>query len=158
LWCARDSKQIGEHQREQLAGDLLRNFDVGIGIADEHEIAQLNILQASLRAMCRAMDALKSAPELALVDGNQPIPHPTRSIPVIHGDARIHLISAASIVAKVERDRLMRELDLQYPAYGFARHFGYPTAEHRAKLAALGPCPIHRRTFRGVREHFDAVA
>jgi ribonuclease HII len=150
LWECRDSKALTPGRREELAVQLRASFDFGIGIADAGEIDRVNILRASLLAMARAVDELRSTPALLLVDGNQRIPHATRSIPIIGGDAKVCVISAASILAKVERDRIMREYAEQYPGYGFARHFGYPTAEHRAILKRIGPCPIHRMTFRGV--------
>ncbi|MBI5059133.1 ribonuclease HII [candidate division KSB1 bacterium] len=153
IWSARDSKSLSRRRREELATRIRERFDFGIGMADAEEIDRINILQASLQAMARAVDALRARPSVMLVDGNQRVPHAVRSIAIVKGDARVRVISAASILAKVERDRIMHDLHILYPDYGFARHLGYPTSEHRAKLAKYGPCPIHRMTFRGVREH-----
>ena len=121
-----------------------------IGRASAAEIDAINILQATLLAMQRAMAGLPAGVELVLVDGNR-LPqwaYPARAI--VKGDARVPAIGAASILAKVSRDRDMQALDAQYPGYGFGAHKGYPTRAHRAALARLGPCPAHRRTFRPV--------
>ncbi len=148
-----DSKQLSEKQREQCYGQILQ-FAVAfaIGRASVIEIDRLNILHASLLAMQRAVEALSTQPEFVLVDGNRCPPWRYQSQAVVKGDARVAEIAAASIVAKVTRDREMRLLDAEYPGYGFARHKGYPTPQHLLALQALGPCPIHRRSFAPVAQ------
>ena len=145
-----DSKQLTESQRELLRpiieGEAL---SWGIGVCSPEEIDQLNILQASITAMHRAVDQLVLSPELLLIDGNCFRPYP--GIPhecIVKGDATYRSIAAASILAKTERDRMMLELAQLYPGYGFAEHKGYPTPQHRAALAELGPSPVHRLSFR----------
>ncbi len=145
-----DSKRLTEAARETLFEPILRQAHVGIGIADVDRIDRDNILAATLWAMGEAVRGLRTPPELALVDGNRA---PRLCCPVqtiVAGDARCLSIAAASIIAKVTRDRMMRELERQYPGYGFARHKGYGTAAHRAALARLGPCPQHRQSFKPV--------
>ena len=148
----RDSKQLSARQRELLAVQIQCDaLAVAVAQASVAEIDRLNILQASLLAMQRAVAQLDPAADFALVDGNQ---LPALLIParaLVDGDALEPAISAASIVAKVERDRLMQALALEYPHYGFERHVGYPTAHHLARLRELGPCPHHRRSFAPVR-------
>jgi len=147
-----DSKKLSPERREALAG-LIRERALawGLGRAEPEEIDRLNILQASLLAMRRAVASLRPAPALLLVDGNR---DPRCGIPartVVGGDGRLAPIAAASILAKVHRDREMAALDARYPGYGFARHKGYPTAAHLQALAALGASPVHRRSFAPVR-------
>ena len=156
LWLARDSKAMTARARDEYYTRVTQELDYGVGICTAEEIDQLNILQASLVAMERAVGALNAVPALILVDGMHRLRLSIPSRAIKHGDARVAVIGAASIIAKVTRDRLMCDYDAHYPAYGFARHFGYPTEEHRARLQQFGPCPIHRRTFHGVREHFTA--
>lgn len=145
-----DSKQLTEAQRELLRPIIeAEALSWGIGLCSPAEIDQLNILQASITAMHRAIDQLVLSPELLLIDGNRFRPYP--GIPhecIVKGDATYRSIAAASILAKTERDRLMLELEEQYPGYGFAEHKGYPTPQHRAALAELGPSPVHRLSFR----------
>ncbi|WP_455108515.1 ribonuclease HII [Porphyromonas sp.] len=145
-----DSKQLTETQRELLRPIIeAEALSWGIGVCSPEEIDQLNILQASITAMHRAIDQLVLSPELLLIDGNRFRPYP--GIPhecIVKGDATYRSIAAASILAKTERDRLMLELAQQYPGYGFAEHKGYPTPQHRAALAELGPSPVHRLSFR----------
>lgn len=145
-----DSKQLTESQRELLRPIIeAEALSWGIGVCSPEEIDQLNILQASITAMHRAVDQLVLSPELLLIDGNRFRPYP--GIPhecIVKGDATYRSIAAASILAKTERDRMMLELALQYPGYGFAEHKGYPTPRHRAALAELGPSPVHRLSFR----------
>lgn len=145
-----DSKQLTESQRELLRPIIeAEALSWGIGVCSPEEIDQLNILQASITAMHRAVDQLVLSPELLLIDGNRFRPYP--GIPhecIVKGDATYRSIAAASILAKTERDRMMLELALQYPGYGFAEHKGYPTPQHRAALAELGPSPVHRLSFR----------
>ncbi len=147
-----DSKTLSEQRREQLA-ETIREKAVAcsVGRADHLEIDELNILNATMLAMQRAIHALGVAPARVLVDGNR---CPRSDYPVtaiIKGDRTEACISAASIIAKVTRDKEMLEMDRQYPGYGFARHKGYPTREHIRVLAETGPCPIHRRSFAPVK-------
>lgn len=145
-----DSKQLTEAQRELLRPIIeAEALSWGIGVCSPEEIDQLNILQASITAMHRAIEQLVLSPELLLIDGNRFRPYP--GIPhecIVKGDATYCSIAAASILAKTERDRLMLELAQLYPGYGFAEHKGYPTPQHRAALAELGPSPVHRLSFR----------
>jgi len=117
---------------------------------DAATIDEMNILKATLKAMTDAVSKLADNPLYALVDGNIAPPLPCRCIPVIKGDQFEPSISAASIVAKVVRDRLMDQMDVRYPGYGFAKHKGYPTKSHYEAIRSLGVCPIHRRSFKGV--------
>ena len=147
-----DSKSINEKKREKLAQEImLKSRAWAIARAEGYEIDELNILQASLLAMCRSVDALNIKPGLVLVDGNH---CPEMELPVkaiIKGDTKVAAISAASIIAKVARDREMTDLDHEYPGYGFAVHKGYPTMAHIQALKQLGACPIHRRSFAPVK-------
>jgi len=147
-----DSKSINEKKREKLAQEImLKSRAWAIARAEVYEIDELNILQASLLAMCRSVDALNIKPGLVLVDGNH---CPEMELPVkaiIKGDTKVAAISAASIIAKVARDREMTDLDHEYPGYGFAVHKGYPTMAHIQALKQLGACPIHRRSFAPVK-------
>jgi ribonuclease HII len=152
LWRCRDSKVLTASMRAELHAKIIATFDVGIGQCSPEEIERMNILAASLEAMRRAIANLRVVPELVLVDGNRSPVGPWRAQAIVQGDARVHTIGAASIVAKVERDRIMTEAAQRYPEYGFEQHFGYPTARHRELIARFGPCAIHRKTFRGVRE------
>lgn len=148
-----DSKQLTPDRRLDLYTRIYRlAVSVGVGIVDAAEIDRINILQASLLAMSMATRNLQPAPDYALVDGKFPMPLglPQRLIP--HGDALSISISAASIVAKVTRDRLMERYNDDYPQYGFASHKGYATRVHRQAILQHGCCPIHRRSFHGVRE------
>lgn len=144
-----DSKKLSEKRREALFDVIQENcLAWAIGEASVEEIDQINILQASLLAMQRAIDSLNISPTQVLVDGKHKpkVPYPT--IAIIGGDATVEAISAASILAKVTRDRAMKALDAQYPGYGFAQHKGYGTKQHLAAIDELGPCDIHRRSFR----------
>jgi ribonuclease HII len=141
---ARVRAELHERIRECAVG-------VGIGVVAAGVIDEINILQATHRAMREAVAQLSPAPEMILVDG-RPLPRaPRPQQAIVGGDATCACIAAASIVAKVTRDRMMVELDVRCPGYGFARHKGYPTPEHRARLEELGPCPEHRQSFRPVR-------
>jgi ribonuclease HII len=154
-----DSKQLSAEAREQLALAIRRCAAVGVGAASPLEIDQLNILQATYLAMRRALAALPLAPSAALIDGNaapDDLICPVETI--VDGDAHVACISAASIIAKVERDRLMTELCLQYPGYAFSKHKGYGTPEHQDALKRLGPCAIHRKSFKPVAAAFPAQA
>jgi ribonuclease HII len=146
-----DSKKLTEAKREALFPLILASADVGVGLVSAAEIDVLNILQATYLAMSRAVAALKLKPTLALIDGNRA---PKLSCPaqtIIGGDAKSLSIAAASIIAKVTRDRLMCEMDGIFPAYGFARHKGYGTAAHSAALKQHGPCTEHRKSFAPIR-------
>jgi ribonuclease HII len=148
-----DSKVLSPRKRERLY-DEIRGYALccSIASASAQEIDQLNILQATLLAMRRAVDGLRLLPHRVVVDGNRVplLKMPTAAI--VKGDAKVAAISAASILAKVERDRLCLALHEQYPHYGFAAHKGYPTPEHLAALKQHGPCSEHRRSFAPVRE------
>jgi len=146
-----DSKMLTEKKREALF-PLIQEYALAwaIGRAEVEEIEQLNIFHASLLAMQRAVLALSIMPEHALFDGTHCPKLPCSVQAIIKGDQKIPAISAASILAKVTRDREMRILDQQYPGYGFAVHKGYGTAAHRQALERLGPCPQHRPSFKGV--------
>ena len=143
-----DSKKLSEKKRELLF-PLIQEQAVAwsVAFASVEEIEELNILRATFLAMNRAIAGLNVKPDLALIDGNQnrEIAMPSRT--VVHGDARCACIAAASILAKVSRDRLMKELAVRYPQYGFEKHKGYGTKAHYAALREYGPCPIHRRSF-----------
>ena len=148
-----DSKKLSKATRDRLA-PVIRAQALGfrIELVSRAEIDQHNILQATLRGMARALSALLPAPELALIDGNKlPSGLPCAARAIVQGDALEPAISAASILAKVERDRLMVAMDERFPGYGFARHKGYPTTDHLAALTRLGPCDEHRRSFAPVR-------
>lgn len=144
-----DSKTLSGKQREALLKDILEQCDVGVGVASAAEIDERNILQATFLAMQRAVAALGNRPDKVVVDGNRAPSFD--AVPVVEtlvkGDALCAQIAAASIVAKVLRDRAMSELDVQYPGYGFSRHAGYGVAAHMTALQQLGPCPEHRRSF-----------
>ncbi|MEZ5066773.1 MAG: ribonuclease HII [bacterium] len=142
-----DSKVLTEATRERLCAEILACATVGIGWSRTREIDRINILQATHRAMRRAVARLEIAPAHLLVDG-RPVPGlPLEHTAVVKGDAKCACISAASIVAKVVRDRFMASVDRRFPAYGFASNRGYASEEHRLALAERGPCPLHRRSF-----------
>ncbi|HID49435.1 MAG TPA: ribonuclease HII [Chromatiales bacterium] len=147
-----DSKQLSGSRREELAVRIRESaLTWALGRAEVEEIDRINILQASLLAMQRAVAALQPAAEFALVDGNRLPVLACAAEAVIKGDTRVPVISAASILAKVARDREMVRLDAAYPGYGFAKHKGYPTRAHLEVLRREGVCDIHRRSFRPVR-------
>jgi len=148
----RDSKQLTPARREELALQIRgRATAWAVASASVQEIDRLNILQASLLAMRRAIEALEPAAEFALIDGNQLPRLAIEAQAVIGGDECEPVISAASILAKQHRDGLMVDLDRLFPGYGFAEHAGYPTPRHLERLRALGPCAAHRRSFAPVR-------
>lgn len=154
-----DSKKLTESRREALAAEIQAHASAWcVARASVEEIDSLNILQASLLAMHRATDGLTEPPSFVLVDGNRLPRWPYASEPVVGGDALVPAIAAASILAKVQRDREMKALDKLYPGYGFAQHKGYPTKAHLAALARLGVSPIHRRSFAPVRAILDVEA
>ena len=143
-----DSKKLSEKKRELLFPVIEENaLAFGIGFADEKEIDEINILQATFLAMRRAFDAMQRRCDYVLVDGNRMPPMPVPGETVVKGDAKSPSIAAASILAKVSRDRVMLEYAKQYPEYQFEKHKGYGTKAHVEALRAFGPSPIHRRTF-----------
>ncbi|KIE41319.1 ribonuclease HII [Geobacter anodireducens] len=149
-----DSKKLTPARRDDLFALIQSTaLAIGVGAADHQVIDRINILQATLAAMREAVERLAKPPDYLLVDGISPIPFPVAQQTIKKGDSASISIAAASIIAKVTRDRLMGEYDQVYPGYGFAEHKGYGCASHMAAIAALGPSPIHRTTFRGVREH-----
>ena len=147
-----DSKKLSEKKREALF-DIIREHALAyaIGRCSPAEIDEFNILQATMKAMQRAVAGLSVQPEFVLIDGNRCPPLAMPSQAVVKGDGLVAEISAASILAKVTRDREMADLDLLYPQYGFAQHKGYPTAQHLAALAEHGALPVHRRSFKPVK-------
>lgn len=146
-----DSKMLTREQREALFEAIVASAAVGVATASHTEIDRINIRQATLTVMCRALAALPCLPDVALVDGDDPPKLPCPVETIVKGDAHVASIAAASIVAKVVRDRLMRRLAGLYPTYGFASNVGYSTAGHLSALAKHGPCPFHRRSFAPVR-------
>lgn len=146
-----DSKALDEDQRAHLYGAIMRTSAVGVGIADVDRIDRDNILAATMWAMQQALAALPRCPCLALIDGNRAPRLPVEARTIVKGDARCLSIAAASIVAKVTRDRLMVALARDYPVYGFENHKGYGTPEHRHALALHGVSPHHRRSFKPVQ-------
>jgi ribonuclease HII len=149
-----DSKRLSAHQRETLY-PLIHSqaVSVGIGLVSAADIDQYNILQATLRSMQLAVGRLGHVADYLLIDGISCIKTSLPQQTLKKGDLRSFSISAASIVAKVVRDRIMCSYDKRYPEYGFARHKGYGSAEHMKAIAAFGPSPLHRKTFRGVKEY-----
>jgi ribonuclease HII len=151
-----DSKKLSAKKRESLFSLIrIQAVTVGVGVVPAPEIDELNILQASLKAMVLAVRRLRISSDYLLVDGITPVPLSLPQKILKQGDSRSLSVAAASVVAKVVRDRMMTAYDRLYPGYGFAKHKGYGSAQHRAFIARLGPCPLHRRTFRGVREYVD---
>ncbi|WP_428943997.1 ribonuclease HII [Pantoea sp. FN060301] len=147
-----DSKKLSEKRRLALYDEIREKaLSWSLGRAEPEEIDQLNILHATMLAMQRAVAGLHIAPDFVLIDGNRCPALPVPAQAVVKGDSLVAEISAASIMAKVTRDREMAELDLLFPAYGFAQHKGYPTALHLEKLSLLGATPHHRRSFAPVR-------
>ena len=147
----RDSKLLTPARREELFAIISeRARAIGVGIVDHETIDRINILRATEAAMLAALSRLAVPPDLVITDFVRLAPLQCPQKNLVGGDARCASVAAASIVAKVTRDHMMRELDAKYPDYGFARHNGYATPEHLTALDRLGPCPIHRRTFAGV--------
>lgn len=154
-----DSKMLSARRREQLFDEIrAKALCCCIAQASVEEIERLNILQATLLAMRRAVEGLRLKPALVLVDGNRLPVLTVRAEAIVKGDALVAAISAASILAKVHRDRWCADIDVQYPQYGFAQHKGYGTAQHLAALTEHGACPQHRKTFRPVAEVLIEVA
>lgn len=153
-----DSKKLTEKKRLRLYDDILENAAAwSLGRCEASEIDELNIYQATMLAMKRAVEGLSIAPEYVLVDGNRCPKWRWPSEPVIKGDSRVEAISAASILAKVTRDREMEALDVRFPGFGLAQHKGYPTPVHLEALNRLGVTPEHRRSFRPVKMALDTV-
>ena len=143
-----DSKKLSEKKREKLFDEIINNaLDYSIASASVEEIEELNILNATMLAMSRAIDGLKIKPDLALIDGNTSRGFTVKTKTVVGGDAKSPSIAAASILAKVTRDRLCYQYDSDFPLYGFAKHKGYGTALHMQALREYGPTPIHRLSF-----------
>lgn len=157
-----DSKALNERRRDALAVEIkARAVAWGVGFASPEEIERLNILQATGLAMCRAIEALNGKdgpvqPKAALVDGNYRFSLPCDVETAVGGDGLSLSIAAASILAKTARDRIMIAMDAEYPGYGFASHKGYNAPIHQAALKALGPCPIHRKSWAPIRALLDA--
>ena len=148
----KDSKKLSQKQRERLFCAVLENAkDIGIGIVDAEIIDEINILRATRLAMYLALKDLKTEPDLLLIDAIALPSVKIKQMPIIKGDAKSASIAAASIIAKVIRDAMMVLYHDKYPHYGFAKHKGYPTKEHIAKLSLHGACPIHRKSFHGVK-------
>ena len=147
-----DSKKLSKKRREALFPEILeRSLAWSIVEVSVEEIDRINILQATLVGMKRAVEQLSPAPQLALIDGNHAPSVNCEVKTIVQGDSLVPAISAASILAKVSRDRLMEKMHQQYPGYGFNQHKGYPTAEHLRNLQEIGPCEIHRKSFAPVR-------
>ncbi len=155
----RDSKKLTEARRDELA-PLIREHALAWAVAEcsHHEIDTLNILQATMLAMRRAVEQLGLAPTIALIDGNRcpQLLAPIRAHAIVEGDDKVHAISAASILAKTARDAALRTLHEAYPQYAFDQHKGYGTALHLERLRLHGPCPVHRRSFAPVRALLQA--
>jgi ribonuclease HII len=149
-----DSKKISSNKREELYELILsKALGVGIGTIRQEEIDLLNILQATLKAMSLAVKNLPTPPDFILIDGLQGLTLPIPQKPIRKGDQLSNSIAAASIVAKVTRDRMMLECHQRFPQYNFAKHKGYGTKEHRRAIEKFGICELHRKTFRGVKEY-----
>jgi len=153
-----DSKKLPEPRREALYAKLQRVAQIGVGIASVEEIDQINIYWARMLAMVRAVEALGIVPAMVLVDGNRCPKWEHRSHAIIAGDAKCRSIAAASIIAKVTRDRIMARHALDHPGYGWEHNRGYPTPEHIRALDTHGLTPLHRRSFAPVRERLDLAA
>lgn len=143
-----DSKKLSEKKREQLFDEIKEKaIAYSIASASNEEIDKFNILNATMIAMARAIDGLQKKADFAIVDGNCVRNFPVPAMTIVKGDAKSPSIAAASILAKVTRDRYCLEMDEMYPQYNFKKHKGYPTKEHRELVAKYGPCPLHRKTF-----------
>jgi ribonuclease HII len=154
-----DSKQLAPDLREEIYNDLISNPDLSwaVGIVDSMEIDRINILRATHRAMREALAALSSPPDHVLIDGLPVIPFPVPQTAIVDGDCFSLSIAAASVIAKVTRDRMMRDFCADFPDYCFSQHKGYCTEIHLLKLYEFGPCPIHRRSFEPVAQPLLAL-
>ena len=151
-----DSKKLTHKKRRQLYTEIYAHaVAVGIGIVDPPEIDRINILQAALLSMSMSVESLAPQPDFLLIDGPFQISSTLPQHPITRGDSLSISIAAASIVAKVTRDNLMDIYHQEYPQFGFDKHKGYPTRDHRAAIRNFGCCPIHRKSFRGVKEHLS---
>src|SRR3989344_1094863 len=151
----KDYKKLSRKKRDSLYGIISENFRLGVGICDNGKIDQVNILEATLLAMKEAFSSLNIKPDLLLIDGNKKIKN--INIPqntIIKGDAKVFSIAAASIIAKVSRDRIMAELSETYPQYGFSQHKGYGTKQHLECIKKFGPSPVHRNSFEPIKSLF----
>ena len=149
-----DSKRLTPRKRHALFGEIYsRAISVGVGVVGPTRIDEINILQASLQSMAMAVDCLDPRPDCLLIDGVFKIEKDLPQTPITKGDSRSASIAAASIIAKVTRDNMMAQYHRQYPRYGFAKHKGYPTKAHKAAIRKYGCTPLHRRSFKGVKEH-----
>ena len=146
-----DSKKLSEKRREILFENIIENASYGIGIAEPEEIDRINVLAATMIAMQRAVRNLPQCPDVIFVDGNRAPEFGIKTLTIIKGDAKSLSIAAASIIAKVTRDRIMKQADTRFFGYGLARHKGYPTKAHREALIELGASPIHRRSYAPVK-------
>lgn len=147
----RDSKKVPEKERESLFWDVFCScIDIGVGVVESETIDNLNILKATRLAMKLAVEDLSSRPDLLLIDAVKLMSVNIKQISLVKGESQSASIAAASIIAKVVRDRIMEHYDSLYPAYGFAKHKGYPTKDHIRSIALHGPCPIHRKSFQHV--------
>ncbi|GJL79522.1 MAG: ribonuclease HII [Nitrospinaceae bacterium] len=148
-----DSKKLSPRSRETFYSQIIEiALSYGLGVVSVEEIDRINILQASLWAMKEAVLKCNAPADLLLIDGNQRIDHQADQWTIVGGDGKSQSIAAASVLAKVTRDRLMQDYHRDYPHYEFDRHKGYGTKRHREKIQEFGPCPIHRKTFKGVKE------
>ncbi len=154
-----DSKQLAPELREEIYEELTRNSELqwAVGIVDSLEIDRINILRASHRAMRAAVEALGTPPDHVLIDGLPVVPFPVPQTPIVDGDCLSLSIAAASVIAKVTRDRIMRDFCAQFPQYSFSQHKGYCTELHLLRLHEFGPCPIHRRSFEPVAQPLLAL-
>jgi len=149
-----DSKKLTPKKRDYLFEEISEHaVSVGLGIVGPSDIDRINILEASLFSMTLAVENLSPKPDYLLIDGTFPIASDLPQEPIPKGDTLSISIAAASIVAKVTRDRMMEKYHQQYPQFGFAQHKGYPTKAHKAAIKKYGCCPIHRKSFKGVKEH-----
>ena len=151
-----DSKKLSETKREALYEEIIKVADYCVVFIDSQTIDKINILEATKLGMKRAIQGLKKKPDVAIVDAVKNLDVTVRCEPVIKADAKSYSVAAASVIAKVTRDRFMRELDIKYPAYGFNKNKGYGTKEHIAALKAFGPIPEHRRSF--IKNFVDEAA
>jgi ribonuclease HII len=154
LKMVKDSKKLTAKKREELFDIIFTElYEVGIGITDHITIDKINILQASFLAMKKALGALKNKPDFLMIDGNQTIPNLSlKQTAIVKGDEKVFTIAAASIIAKVTRDRIMSDWHEKFPQYDFSHHKGYGTRAHLSALEKYGPCPIHRLSFAPVRD------